>query len=80
MGEMGLRTLLLCQFQRLLDQQQVYKNSWGLFGTLMVFLFIKGDIKGLLNEFYMPKNNNTHVDRFKYTWRFPNRLFGMVYR
>ena len=51
-----------------------------LFSKSMVVLFIKGPIKGLVNKFSMPENENPNADWLKFPWCFENILFGMVRR
>lgn len=49
-----------------------------LFGILIAVLFTKEAIKGLVDEFRIPENENPDVDQFKFPWRFANGLFGIV--
>jgi len=49
-----------------------------LFGILIAVLFTKEAIKGLVNEFRIPENENPDVDQFKFPWCFANGLFGIV--
>ena len=74
MGEIGLSTLPLCQLQCLLDQQQVYKNSWRAPRRVDGYLGHKGSYQNLVNKFAVLKNENLSVDRFKSPQSFPNIL------
>jgi hypothetical protein len=49
-----------------------------LFGMLIAVLFTKEAIKGLVDEFRMPENENPHAEQFKFPLRFANGLFGIV--
>jgi len=49
-----------------------------LFGILIIVLFTKEAIKGLVKEFRIPKNENPDVDQFKFPWHFANGLFGIA--
>jgi len=49
-----------------------------LFGMLIAVLFMKEAIKGLVDEFSVPVNENPNADQFKFPWRFANGLFGIV--
>ncbi|CAK7326269.1 unnamed protein product [Dovyalis caffra] len=49
-----------------------------LFGLLIAMLFMQEAIKGLVNEFGIPKRENPRSVEFQPSWRFANGLFALV--
>ncbi|KAJ8573671.1 hypothetical protein K7X08_010182 [Anisodus acutangulus] len=49
-----------------------------LFGMLIAMLFMQQAIKGLVEEFRVPKRNNHHLAEFIPSWRFANGMFALV--
>uniref|UniRef100_A0A5B7C132 Putative boron transporter 2 n=1 Tax=Davidia involucrata TaxID=16924 RepID=A0A5B7C132_DAVIN len=49
-----------------------------LFGLLIAMLFMQQAIKGLVEEFRIPKRENTNLTAFSPSWRFANGMFALV--
>ncbi|XP_042516119.1 probable boron transporter 2 isoform X1 [Macadamia integrifolia] len=49
-----------------------------LFGLLIAMLFMQEAIKGLLDEFRIPKRENPKLTEFIPSWRFANGMFALV--
>ncbi|XP_057482990.1 boron transporter 1-like [Actinidia eriantha] len=49
-----------------------------LFGLLIAMLFMQQAIKGLVDEFRIPKRENTRLIEFIPSWRFANGMFALV--
>ncbi|PSR89168.1 Boron transporter like [Actinidia chinensis var. chinensis] len=49
-----------------------------LFGLLIAMLFMQQSIKGLVDEFRIPKRENTRLIEFIPSWRFANGMFALV--
>lgn len=49
-----------------------------LFGMLIAMLFMQQAIKGLVEEFRVPKRDNPHLTEFMPSWRFANGMFAVV--
>lgn len=49
-----------------------------LFGLLIAMLFMQQAIKGLVEEFRIPKQENPKLDEFLPSWRFANGMFALV--
>ncbi|CAN4113368.1 unnamed protein product [Withania somnifera] len=49
-----------------------------LFGMLIAMLFMQQAIKGLVEEFRIPKRDNPHLIEFMPSWRFANGMFALV--
>ncbi|XP_055818016.1 probable boron transporter 2 isoform X1 [Solanum dulcamara] len=49
-----------------------------LFGMLIAMLFMQQAIKGLVEEFRVPKRDNPHLTEFMPSWRFANGMFALV--
>ncbi|XP_065863893.1 boron transporter 1 [Euphorbia lathyris] len=49
-----------------------------LFGLLIAMLFMQEAIRGLVNEFRIPKRENPKSIQFESSWRFANGMFGLV--
>ncbi|WCJ23230.1 HCO3- transporter family [Euphorbia peplus] len=49
-----------------------------LFGLLIAMLFMQEAIRGLVNEFRIPKRENPESIEFQSSWRFANGMFGLV--
>lgn len=49
-----------------------------LFGLLIAMLFMQQAIKGLVDEFRVPKRENTSLPQFMPSWRFANGMFALV--
>ncbi|KAK9265697.1 hypothetical protein L1049_012586 [Liquidambar formosana] len=49
-----------------------------LFGLLIAMLFMQQAIKGLVEEFRIPKRENTKLIEFIPSWRFANGMFALV--
>eukprot|EP01018_Ginkgo_biloba_P022080 Gb_26320 [translate_table: standard] len=49
-----------------------------LFGMLIAVLFMQEAIKGIVEEFRVPENENPNLERFQFPWRFANGVFGIV--
>ncbi|MCD9559318.1 Boron transporter 1 [Datura stramonium] len=49
-----------------------------LFGMLIAMLFMQQAIRGLVEEFRIPKRDNPHLTEFMPSWRFANGMFALV--
>uniref|UniRef100_A0A5B7AYS6 Putative HCO3-transporter family isoform 1 n=1 Tax=Davidia involucrata TaxID=16924 RepID=A0A5B7AYS6_DAVIN len=49
-----------------------------LFGLLIAMLFMQQAIKGLVDEFRIPKRENPKLTQFQPSWRFANGMFALV--
>nr|GMD72883.1 probable boron transporter 3 [Ipomoea batatas] len=49
-----------------------------LFGMLIAMLFMQQAIKGLVDEFRIPKRENPNSTQFMPSWRFANGMFALV--
>ncbi|XP_044499212.1 probable boron transporter 2 isoform X1 [Mangifera indica] len=49
-----------------------------LFGLLIAMLFMQEAIKGLVDEFRIPKRENPKSIEYLYSWRFANGMFALV--
>ncbi|KAG6699924.1 hypothetical protein I3842_08G086300 [Carya illinoinensis] len=49
-----------------------------LFGLLIAMLFMQQAIKGLVEEFRIPKRENSNLTEFIPSWRFANGMFALV--
>ncbi|XP_072954375.1 probable boron transporter 2 isoform X2 [Typha angustifolia] len=49
-----------------------------LFGLLIAMLFMQQAIKGLVDEFHIPKRENPRALEFVPSWRFANGMFALV--
>ncbi|MBA0688872.1 hypothetical protein Goari_006635, partial [Gossypium aridum] len=49
-----------------------------LFGLLIAMLFMQQAIKGLVEEFRIPHNENPNLTQFIPSWRFANGMFALV--
>lgn len=49
-----------------------------LFGLLIAMLFMQQAIKGLVDEFRIPRGENTSLTEFIPSWRFANGMFALV--
>ncbi|GKV40569.1 hypothetical protein SLEP1_g48195 [Rubroshorea leprosula] len=49
-----------------------------LFGLLIAMLFMQQAIKGLVDEFRIPKRENPNLTEFLPSWRFANGMFALV--
>ncbi|KMT10027.1 hypothetical protein BVRB_5g122410 [Beta vulgaris subsp. vulgaris] len=49
-----------------------------LFGLLIAMLFMHQAIKGLVDEFHIPKRENPKLTEFLPSWRFANGMFALV--
>ncbi|KAB2052570.1 hypothetical protein ES319_A12G130600v1 [Gossypium barbadense] len=49
-----------------------------LFGLLIAMLFMQQAIKGLVEEFRIPHNENPNLTQFLPSWRFANGMFALV--
>lgn len=49
-----------------------------LFGLLIAMLFMQQAIKGLVDEFHIPKRENPKSAQFLPSWRFANGMFALV--
>ncbi|MCI30938.1 boron transporter 1-like, partial [Trifolium medium] len=49
-----------------------------LFGMLIAMLFMQQAIKGLVDEFRIPKREDTKLVEFLPSWRFANGMFALV--
>ncbi|KAJ6322267.1 hypothetical protein OIU77_012192 [Salix suchowensis] len=49
-----------------------------LFGLLIAMLFMQEAIKGLVNEFGIPRRENPESAEFQPSWRFANGMFALV--
>ncbi|KAL0420165.1 UNVERIFIED_CONTAM: putative boron transporter 2 [Sesamum radiatum] len=49
-----------------------------LFGMLIAMLFMQQAIKGLVEEFRIPKRENSSLTEYMPSWRFANGMFGLV--
>ncbi|XP_057789579.1 probable boron transporter 2 [Salvia miltiorrhiza] len=49
-----------------------------LFGMLIAMLFMQQAIKGLVDEFRIPKREDTSLPAFMSSWRFANGMFALV--
>ncbi|OVA16700.1 Bicarbonate transporter [Macleaya cordata] len=49
-----------------------------LFGLLIAMLFMQEAIKGLIDEFRIPKRENSSLPEFMPSWRFANGMFALV--
>ncbi|XP_010679449.2 probable boron transporter 2 [Beta vulgaris subsp. vulgaris] len=49
-----------------------------LFGLLIAMLFMHQAIKGLVDEFHIPKRENPNLTEFLPSWRFANGMFALV--
>lgn len=49
-----------------------------LFGMLIAMLFMQQAIKGLVEEFHVPKRDNPRLIEFMPSWRFANGMFALV--
>ncbi|KAF3436581.1 hypothetical protein FNV43_RR23673 [Rhamnella rubrinervis] len=49
-----------------------------LFGLLIAMLFMQQAIKGLVDEFRIPKRENSNLIEFIPSWRFANGMFALV--
>lgn len=49
-----------------------------LFGLLIAMLFMQQAIKGLVEEFHIPKQENPKLAEFLPSWRFANGMFALV--
>lgn len=49
-----------------------------LFGLLIALLFMQQAIKGLVDEFRIPKRENPSLTEFMPSWRFANGMFALV--
>ncbi|KAL7151013.1 hypothetical protein ABFS83_04G003300 [Erythranthe nasuta] len=49
-----------------------------LFGMLIAMLFMQQAIKGLVDEFRIPKREDTTLTEFMPSWRFANGMFALV--
>ncbi|KAL3505575.1 hypothetical protein ACH5RR_030957 [Cinchona calisaya] len=49
-----------------------------LFGLLIAMLFMQQSIKGLVDEFHVPKSENPNLTKFQPPWRFANGVFALV--
>ncbi|KAL1301005.1 hypothetical protein HN51_045625 [Arachis hypogaea] len=50
-----------------------------LFGMLITVLFFQQAIKGLVEEFGTPKNENQLAEEFQFQWRYINGLLGIIF-
>ncbi|KAH9313844.1 hypothetical protein KI387_022471, partial [Taxus chinensis] len=49
-----------------------------LFGLLIAMLFMQQAIRGLVEEFRIPKRENAKLEQFEPSWRFGNGMFALV--
>ncbi|KAI3935050.1 hypothetical protein MKW98_009969 [Papaver atlanticum] len=49
-----------------------------LFGLLIAMLFMQEAIRGIIDEFGVPKRENPNLPEFSPSWRFSNGMFGLV--
>ncbi|KAF7836884.1 putative boron transporter 2 isoform X1 [Senna tora] len=49
-----------------------------LFGLLIAMLFMQQAIKGMIDEFRIPKRSNPGLPEFEPSWRFGNGMFALV--
>ncbi|KAJ3681322.1 hypothetical protein LUZ60_015811 [Juncus effusus] len=49
-----------------------------LFGLLIAMLFMQQAIKGVIDEFRVPKRENPKLTEFEPSWRFSNGMFALV--
>ncbi|KAH9296444.1 hypothetical protein KI387_040032, partial [Taxus chinensis] len=49
-----------------------------LFGLLIAMLFMQQAIRGVVDEFRIPKRSNLTLEQFKPSWRFGNGMFALV--
>ncbi|KAL2935032.1 putative boron transporter 2 [Bienertia sinuspersici] len=49
-----------------------------LFGLLIAMLFMQEAIRGLVDEFHIPKSENPKLTEFLPSWRFANGMFALV--
>lgn len=49
-----------------------------LFGLLIALLFMQEAIKGLIDEFHVPKREDPRLTEFQPSWRFANGMFALV--
>ncbi|KAG6412586.1 hypothetical protein SASPL_125268 [Salvia splendens] len=49
-----------------------------LFGMLIAMLFMQQAIKGIVDEFHIPKRADTSLPAFMTSWRFANGMFALV--
>uniref|UniRef100_A0A803M7C0 Bicarbonate transporter-like transmembrane domain-containing protein n=1 Tax=Chenopodium quinoa TaxID=63459 RepID=A0A803M7C0_CHEQI len=49
-----------------------------LFGLLIAMLFMQQAIKGLVDEFYIPRREDPNATQFLPSWRFANGMFALV--
>ncbi|KAH9313849.1 hypothetical protein KI387_022476, partial [Taxus chinensis] len=49
-----------------------------LFGLLIAMLFMQQAIRGLVEEFRIPKREDTKLEQFQPSWRFGNGMFALV--
>ncbi|XP_061365058.1 boron transporter 4-like [Gastrolobium bilobum] len=50
-----------------------------LFGMLIAVLFIQEAIKGMVNEFTVPKNEDPTTNQYQFHWRYANGLLGIIF-
>ncbi|KAI3894227.1 hypothetical protein MKX03_013874 [Papaver bracteatum] len=49
-----------------------------LFGLLIAMLFMQEAIRGIIDEFQIPKRENPNLPEFSPSWRFSNGMFALV--
>ncbi|XP_031487787.1 boron transporter 4-like [Nymphaea colorata] len=50
-----------------------------LFGMMITILFIQEAIKGLVDEFRIPKGEDASVERYQFQWTYANGLLGIIF-
>ncbi|KAG8636307.1 hypothetical protein MANES_16G118700v8 [Manihot esculenta] len=50
-----------------------------LFGMLITVLFLQEAIKGLVTEFYVPKHENSQLEKYQFHWLYVNGLLAIIF-
>ncbi|EEF44729.1 Boron transporter, putative [Ricinus communis] len=75
----ALLLLLLAVFNACTIINRFTRVAGELFGMLIAVLFIQQAIKGMVNEFEIPKTEDAKLEKYQFQWLYINGLLGIIF-
>ncbi|KAF3447169.1 hypothetical protein FNV43_RR12349 [Rhamnella rubrinervis] len=75
----GLILILLAIFNACNIINRFTRLAGELFGMLITVLFIQEAVKGIINEFRIPKLEDTNIEAYQYHWLYANGLLSIIF-
>ncbi|XP_074383152.1 putative boron transporter 5 [Apium graveolens] len=75
----ALMLVLLAIFNACTIIKRFTRIAGELFGILIVVLFMQKAVKGLINEFKIPKGENPSEEKYNFQWMYVNGLLAIIF-